>query len=380
MEVENDFSNLLSKLSSKNEKSESESSTSEIPVMSVNRSLEEQSKKSKSRVHYQKFTRGKDLSRYSKKDLECIFGVSSKSLESKHEENQNFVQSGNMQEYFSKKNVKNRKSDSESHISPTEKVDQLNDNNESEDVPKKKKKKGKKRKHEDTEFNEDINREIEGQEIEDDNTETSRKDEKEFQTKESKKNTEPVDIVEDESVENSPLKVKKKKKKKSKSELVIPQLDGTYDSSEVEEFMVEPTEHLESNCCIANIGETYKENTHLQQISQKSSCKTSKKRTKLNKNPCVLDKVKSVLEALPLSKEETVPNLNEKNEEMSKHVDAIVQAKINTYLSQVLNRKEKNTNPVREMKEKKKKMIQDDVSCVQFSGSNLCSISGYTCY
>jgi len=79
--------------------------------------LEEISKKSKRRVHYQKFVKGKDSSNYSSVDLGCILGTKkdqvknesepsspgSKHQETSLEENKNFVQSGNYTDYFAKK-------------------------------------------------------------------------------------------------------------------------------------------------------------------------------------------------------------------------------------------------------------------------------------
>ncbi|KAK6619322.1 hypothetical protein RUM44_003704 [Polyplax serrata] len=70
---QDEFNDLLNQLSGSSEPTPGAGGidTQKLEI----KSLEEKSKKSRSRVHYKKFTRGKDLSRYSENDLACILGT-----------------------------------------------------------------------------------------------------------------------------------------------------------------------------------------------------------------------------------------------------------------------------------------------------------------
>ena len=66
------FDDVLAALNSEHN-SRANSDTEE--TQNEKQSLASVSKKSKKRVHYEKFTRGKDLSTYSQTDLSCILGT-----------------------------------------------------------------------------------------------------------------------------------------------------------------------------------------------------------------------------------------------------------------------------------------------------------------
>lgn len=299
-------------------------------------SLEEKSKHSKARVHYKKFTRGKDLAQYSEKDLANIFGkkatdeieipVQIKKLEEVKEEkpvNPNFagvhtISTGlSVNDYFKQKMeamkqklAQNKNVENTSMNGAASEIASGDENVEEAPIKKKKKKKDKSREKEQEIMETEVpaeavaeeppkkkkksKREAEenadAEEKKEQVTEGSNEPKRKKKKKDKEEIVAPCEVA---PAEEEPKKKKKKKKSKRNEEInVEAEVDELTEESKLTEPIQEKikgskTEHKEENAS------ELKEETPQEKPEKHAKKKSKKSKKEDNEEPHAHDETKS---------------------------------------------------------------------------------------
>merc|ERR1712106_484956 len=345
--------------------------------------LSEISKKSKRRVHYQKFVKGKDTSNYSADDLGCILGTKSEKMKSKSEpsslkveaeedsfeENKNFTQSGtDSSNYFAKK-MADLKAKGKFADVPAWTEAKWNPRNLGLGAEKVEQKKVEVK----TECSEKIDVVTDEQ----------------AEVKKTKKSKKKKDIEEDleEASDEAPVKVKKKKAKKDRQERLdfesAPVVDVVEDDDEI---IVEKKKKSKKSKIKKDEEQEIIEEalTELEEVSKKKKTKKSKKEKVMEAE------VKYVEDDSGCENEET------KSKKTKKGKKEKIKEKKPTYSDEEKENVKKNKRKsdqedidIEEPKKKKSRKSKSDSSTTDstltenspkvpgFQGSNLLSIRGY---
>jgi len=414
---QNDFQSVLAALNIEHGEAGKDLSETEKKA-----NLEELSKKSRRRVHYQKFVRGKDTNNYSVEDLGCILGTKSEKVKSKsapsspkpddnkqdeeEKEDKRFVSGGSYADYFAKKMAELKAKGKFSSV-PTSSwtstqsasCDNDDDNDvqrigfsgtEETDQPIKKKKKSKKSEAETTE---NIVEEDE------DNSEVVKKKKK----KSKKRDASPVidEVTESLNVPASSeenLQPEKKKKKKSRKEKPEVEVTVEEESPVVDEEIA--TKKKKSKKEKKDIEEVPITEEVVPQEKKKKSKKNKKVISEIENNEVPhppetaceegkkkkskkSKKQKEVEETSPVEEDSGCENEDTKYKKAKKGKKEKTKEKKTTYSDEEKeNRRKRKSESEENIAQSDKKLKiddenQNDTKFAGFKGSNLLSITGY---